>query len=1045
MTTEVVQSAETGAAAVPDPFLLCTYHSDTYPPGDEDMGISGVRGSGADFDAEKVYRMYHGNSIPGFPQHGHLGIEIITGTIEGVIDHADSCGNAARYGGGDVQIMTAGAGIRHSEMFPLLRDSEPNRIKCFQLWINMPSSDKLCPPNLQTRWAEEIPKWNSDDGMCQIKFWVGSAFGVDPLPVAAHSWAANPANEVGVWLVQLDAGGGGVDLPPLTNPRANRTVIVFTHAYGERTGVRYMTCGLKIYYIPTALIVRQVVAPSFFGVFALFRQVLLREKIEIVHGHQVVSTLVHMCTMHARTMGYRVIYTDHSLYGFADAAAIHLNKLMKFTMLNVDHAICVSHTCRENLVLRAAMDPRIVSAIPNAVDHSRFTPDPARRKVIGGAGTDLSIVILSRLVYRKGIDLVVDVIPRICRMFENVNFIIGGDGPKKLKLLEMREKHQLHDRVEMLGLVPNARVCDVLNRGHIFLNCSLTESFCIAILEAASCGLFVVSTKVGGVPEVLPPEMIRFAEEVSSEALVRALADVIPVANRVIPEEFHSRVRDMYSWDDVAARTERVYRKVSDLPEERDDASKNLKRITERQDIVQILDGVTKPIIASYGFGGHGRVKLSNLVIEPPEAVAFVIVVEASKWGRWRGSSLSPRNFCSGENGVDIQSDSRISSGYPRNPVYCRVPVFRLCSVPALVRQRAGDGTGGASHLVKDVSALGLYSVQIVTCRGDAIRVKGTISLMNSDHHLSDGQRWLPEIFAALSLFYFSFLLAWGRNALRQYQRLRVNSLAFGMGAVLVSKTLYCTARWIYYAVLSSSGTDGTGLMVLHEALDATWRVLFHLLLILASLGYELVRPHLTLREGKIVACVFTLYFILSLVNDLCGVGTHSAAEVPEECITLELSEYIARALITLVAIVVLNVTVSTIRRNVGRSTWIRGTAANYRRLRSFRDFRWAFLVYLIMPTILLIYKYSVLSSRYDMLHIFATEMLGMYVNLKLAFLIAPAPWMYSIYDAMERVILGNEDGVAREPHAGVDIVPVDEEVEAYVARFQNRGRADSD
>lgn len=65
----------------------------------------------------------------------------------------------------------------------------------------------------------------------------------------------------------------------------------------------------------------------------------------------------------------------------------------------------------------------------------------------------------------------------------NVYFIIGGDGPKKLLLEEMRERCQLHERVELVGAVPHHRVREVLVRGHIFLNCSLTESFCIALLE----------------------------------------------------------------------------------------------------------------------------------------------------------------------------------------------------------------------------------------------------------------------------------------------------------------------------------------------------------------------------------------------------------------------------------------------------------------------------------------------------------------------------------------------------------------------------------
>jgi glycosyltransferase involved in cell wall biosynthesis len=88
----------------------------------------------------------------------------------------------------------------------------------------------------------------------------------------------------------------------------------------------------------------------------------------------------------------------------------------------------------------------------------------------------------------------------------------GGDGPKRILLEEVREKHQLHDRVTLLGAVDHANVGDVLVKGDIFLNTSLTEAFCVAIVEAASCGLLVVSTRVGGVPEVLPDDMMQLAE-----------------------------------------------------------------------------------------------------------------------------------------------------------------------------------------------------------------------------------------------------------------------------------------------------------------------------------------------------------------------------------------------------------------------------------------------------------------------------------------------------------------------------------------------------
>ncbi|KAF3954834.1 hypothetical protein CMV_019875 [Castanea mollissima] len=271
-------------------------------------------------------------------------------------------------------------------------------------------------------------------------------------------------------------------------------VVVLTHAYGNRSGVRYMTGGLKVYYVPWKPFLMQNTLPTFYGTLPIIRTILIREQISLVHGHQAFSTLCHEALMHARTMGYKVVFTDHSLYGFADVGSIHMNK-----------------DCHQK-----------------------------------------------RLVYRKGADLLVEVIPEVCRMYPNVRFIVGGDGPKRVRLEEMREKHSLQDRVEMLGAVPHAQVRSVLISGHIFLNSSLTEAFCIAILEAASCGLLTVSTRVGGVPEVLPDDMIVLAEPDPTD-MVQAIKKAISILPMIDPQDMHNRMKKLYDWHDVAKRTEIVY------------------------------------------------------------------------------------------------------------------------------------------------------------------------------------------------------------------------------------------------------------------------------------------------------------------------------------------------------------------------------------------------------------------------------------------------------------------------------------------------------
>lgn len=341
-------------------------------------------------------------------------------------------------------------------------------------------------------------------------------------------------------------------------------VVIVTHAYGQRSGVRYLTNGLKAYYLPLKPMYNQCLLPTVFTTLPIIRYILLRERITIVHGHSAFSTLGHEAMFHARTMGIRALFTDHSLFGFADASSILTNKVLKFSLHGTNHVICVSHTSKENTVLRANISPLDVSVIPNAVDATVFVPDPSRRT----AGR-ITIVVVSRLVYRKGTDLLAALIPDICHRYPHVDFVVGGDGPKRIVLEEVREKHQLQERVLMLGAIPHCQVRDVLVRGDIFLNTSLTEAFCIAIVEAVCCGLTVVSTRVGGVTEVLPPRLLRTALP-SARAMAVALDNAIRTCEQgeaVPPFEAHDCVKLMYTWQSVALRTEAVYDCVAQKPD----------------------------------------------------------------------------------------------------------------------------------------------------------------------------------------------------------------------------------------------------------------------------------------------------------------------------------------------------------------------------------------------------------------------------------------------------------------------------------------------
>ncbi|KAI9158334.1 Phosphatidylinositol N-acetylglucosaminyltransferase gpi3 subunit [Paramyrothecium foliicola] len=363
-------------------------------------------------------------------------------------------------------------------------------------------------------------------------------------------------------------------------------VIIITHAYDDRKGIRYLMNGLKVYHVPFFIIYRQTSFPTVFSFFPILRYICIRERIEIVHGHGSLSCMCNEAILHARTMGLRTVFTDHSLFGFADAASILTNKLLKFSLSDVDHSICmlISATSKENTVLRASLDPLMVSVIPNAVVADNFRPRdyPPRTLKEPSFNTDptsyrldprdpITIVVISRLFYNKGTDLLTAAIPRILEAHPNTRFIIAGSGPKSIDLEQMIETNVLQDRVEMLGPIRHEEVRDVMTRGHIYLHPSLTEAFGTVIVEAASCGLYVVCTQVGGIPEVLPKYMTTFAkpeEDDLVDATCRAIADMR--AGKIRTEKFHDKVKKMYSWANVAMRTERVYDGITGAISEED-------------------------------------------------------------------------------------------------------------------------------------------------------------------------------------------------------------------------------------------------------------------------------------------------------------------------------------------------------------------------------------------------------------------------------------------------------------------------------------------
>ena len=196
-----------------DPFLFCAHHDDAYPAGNGKMGpqasLAG-RQIGQDFSRKDGWSMYHGDAVPGFPAHPHRGFETVTIVRKGLIDHADSLGAAARFGQGDVQWLTAGQGIVHAEMFPLLDTEAPNPLELFQIWLNLPARSKMASPHFKMFWSHQVPRLHAQDEAgraTEVAVIAGTLAATDQPPAPPpDSWAAQADADVAILTIRMEPG-----------------------------------------------------------------------------------------------------------------------------------------------------------------------------------------------------------------------------------------------------------------------------------------------------------------------------------------------------------------------------------------------------------------------------------------------------------------------------------------------------------------------------------------------------------------------------------------------------------------------------------------------------------------------------------------------------------------------------------------------------------------------------------------------------------------------------------------------------------------------
>ena len=182
--------------------------------------------------------------IGGFPSHPHRGFETVTFVRRGLVDHSDSMGATARYGRGDVQWMTAGSGIEHAEMFPLVDPDGPNPLELFQIWVNLPARSKMVTPHFAMFWSEDIPVADESDPAGTVRVTVAASEyrGHIPPKPPPESWAAADDAEVTIWLAEIGASAAW-QVPAARNAGTVRTLYVPHNSAPVRIGDEELPAG----------------------------------------------------------------------------------------------------------------------------------------------------------------------------------------------------------------------------------------------------------------------------------------------------------------------------------------------------------------------------------------------------------------------------------------------------------------------------------------------------------------------------------------------------------------------------------------------------------------------------------------------------------------------------------------------------------------------------------------------------------------------------------------------------------------------------------
>jgi glycosyltransferase involved in cell wall biosynthesis len=292
-------------------------------------------------------------------------------------------------------------------------------------------------------------------------------------------------------------------------------------------------------------------------------KIIKKEKADVVHTHSSLSARIA-----ARTLGVPVVYTKHGMVRIPNAKGVipgrtgpfkrSFNRL--FAKMFSQKVIGVSQAICDELI-ESGIPEDMVVAIPNGIDLEEFKMT-LREDSVRSKGPLVGTV--ARLDRSKALDVFLESAKIIVSSEPSTRFVIGGTGPLETELKDKIKQLRLEGFVNMVGFVDD--VPSFLNSLDVYVLSSDYEGLGLAILEAMACGLPVVATNVGGVPEVVldgetgflvPPRQPR----TMAQAIVRLLVD--SDLAKTMGKVGRSRVEEVFDAKVMAEKTARVYRDLN--------------------------------------------------------------------------------------------------------------------------------------------------------------------------------------------------------------------------------------------------------------------------------------------------------------------------------------------------------------------------------------------------------------------------------------------------------------------------------------------------